>query len=233
MGASVVGHASFQPLKVLEPVDDTVERVSDAVFLVAAGAALAAVGLAPVVSIGLVFLGVSLLGKLCIQCFPSFSKTVEPLCEKGINFGIIVGLAIPLLFALGVWVGERATAAQMNAAVAELDAVAQQARILIGGEDDATVNPKPEDEDAGILDWLGAQMAGARDSVDGIIEGITSYRGAAQVLIEEANTILEASLTIIGVFTLRVFVLPVFLLFGAMSLLRVIPRHPSKKYHSS
>src|SRR6056297_3231704 len=35
VGASVGGQASFQPLKALEPIDDTVERVADVVFFIA------------------------------------------------------------------------------------------------------------------------------------------------------------------------------------------------------
>ena len=54
VGASVGAQVGVQPLKVLEPVDDTVERVADVVFAVAAGAALVNVGLSPVAGLGLV-----------------------------------------------------------------------------------------------------------------------------------------------------------------------------------
>ena len=155
VGASVVGQASLQPLKVLEPVDDTVERVADVVFLVATGAALTGVGLAPVVSVGLVVLGAGLLGKLRFHLIPSLAKAVKPACDKGITLGLAVGLAIPLMFVLGVWVGERATAAQMNAAVDELDAIAQQANILIGaGATDTQEISEAEGEGSGVLTWL-------------------------------------------------------------------------------
>lgn len=225
VGASVVGQASLQPLKVLEPVDDTVERVADVVFLVAAGAALAGVGLAPVVSVGLVVLGAGLLGRLGLYRIPSFAGTLNPLCDKGITLGLAVGLAIPLMFVLGVWVGERATAAQMNTAVAELNVIAQQAKILIGADATETEEiSEAEGEALGVLDWLSDQFAGARDGVSGVFEQSSRYLEAAQVFVDEADIILGASLTIIGIFALRMLILPIILFLGAMALLRTIPR---------
>ncbi|QDI77175.1 MULTISPECIES: hypothetical protein [Leisingera] len=225
VGASVVGQASLQPLKVLEPVDDTVERVADAVFLVAAGAALAAVGLAPVVSIGFVVLGAALLGRFSLGRSPVFDRIMTPLCTKGIALGIAVGFAIPSVFVLAVWVGEQATAAQMTAAMAELDAVAQEANFLIGAEvDEAEAVSPAEEGDAGVLGWLSSRISEAGDSVSGVFEQSGRYLDAAQVFVEEADTILRSSLTIIGIFTLRMLVLPVFLLWGALSLLRTVLR---------
>ncbi|SFG43853.1 hypothetical protein SAMN05443635_11810 [Roseobacter denitrificans OCh 114] len=221
----MVGQASLQPLKVLEPVDDTVERVADVVFLVATGAALAGIGLAPVVSIGLVALGAGLLGKLGLHLAPSLARTLKPVCDKGITLGLAVGLAIPLMFFLGVWVGERATAAQMNAAVEELDAIAQQANILIGtGATDKQEMPEAEDKTSGVLTWLGDQVAGVSDGVSGAFGQSSRYLEAAQVFVDEADTILEASLVIIGIFTLRMLILPIILFLGAMALLRTMPR---------
>ena len=225
VGASVVGQASLQPLKVLEPVDDTVERVADAVFLVAAGAALAAVGLAPVVSVGLVVLGAALLGRLSFGRSPALARTVKPLCNKAITLGIAVGFAIPAVFVLAVWVGEQATAAQMSAAMAELDAVAQEANFLIGAEAAEAEAVSPSEEgDAGVLGWLSSRISEAGDSVSGVFEQSGRYLDAAQVFVEEADTILRSSLTIIGIFTLRMLVLPVFLLWGALSLVRTVLR---------
>lgn len=228
VGASVVGQASLQPLKVLEPVDDTVERVADAVFLVAAGAALAAVGLAPVVSVGLVVLGAALLGRIALGRSPAFARRVKPLCDKGITLGIAVGFAIPAVFVLAVRVGEQATAAQMSTAMAELDAVAHKANFLIGAEADEAAAVSPADEgDAGVFGWLSSRISEAGDSVSGVFEQSGRYLEAAQVFVEEADTILRASLTIIGIFTLRMLVLPVFLLWGALSLLKAVLRPAS------
>jgi len=171
VGASVVGQASLQPLKALEPVDDTVERVANAVFLVLAGAALLAVGLAPVVSIGLVVLGAGLLAKTAIRRFPAFAPTAIPLCNRSIVFGLCFGFVIPFLFVLGVWVGELATTSHMNDAVTKLDEVAQKANILIGADTITTEKAsETASEPPGVFNWLTNQIAETRDGVSGVFE---------------------------------------------------------------
>lgn len=224
VGASVVGQASVQPLKVLEPVDDTVERVAGAVFLVAAGAALFSVGLAPVVSIGLAALGAGLLGRAAVRRFPGLAAPAAPVCSRVITFGLAVGLALPLVFSLGVRAADSATAAQMRGAMAELDSVAQQARILIGAEEDLAEAPLQSGENTGLLAWLNGQVTAVSEGISGVFEQSGRYLEAAQVFVDEADSILRASLTLIGIFTLRMLVLPVFLLWAAMALIRAVQR---------
>lgn len=224
VGASVVGQASVQPLKVLEPVDDTVERVAGAVFLVAAGAALFSVGLAPVVSIGLAALGAGLLGRAAVRRFPGLAAPAAPACSRVITFGLAVGLALPLVFSLGVRAADSATAAQMRGAMAQLDSVAQQARILIGAEEDLAEAPLQSGENTGLLAWLNGQVTAVSEGISGVFEQSGRYLEAAQVFVDEADSILRASLTLIGIFTLRMLVLPVFLLWAAMALIRAVQR---------
>jgi hypothetical protein len=126
IGASIGAQASLQPLKVLEPVDDTVERVAAVVFSVAAGAALAVVGLEPVAAIGLVVLGLGLIG----MGIGRGSMVVASL--RAVRLGAALGLVLPLVFAGGVWLGERATQPQWDAAMAQLEEVTGEARVLIG-----------------------------------------------------------------------------------------------------
>lgn len=227
VGASVVGQASVQPLKVLEPVDDTVERVAGAVFLVAAGAALFSVGLAPVVSIGLAALGAGLLGRAAVRRFPGLAAPAAPaapVCSRVITFGLAVGLALPLVFSLGVRAADSATAAQMRGAMAQLDSVAQQARILLGAEEDLAEAPLESGENTGVLSWLNGQVTAVSEGISGVFEQSGRYLEAAQVFVDEADSILRASLTLIGIFTLRMLVLPVFLLWAAMALIRAVQR---------
>lgn len=220
VGASVIGQASVQPLKVLEPVDDTVERVAGAVFLVAAGAALFNVALAPVVSIGLAVLGAGLLGRCLIGLQPGLAAPMAPLCSRGISFGLAAGLALPLVFSLGVQAADGATAAQMSRAIAELDSVAHKARILIGAGDELPEAAPQPAEETGALAWLNGRASAVGSSISGVFEQSGRYLEAAQVFAGEADSILRASLALIGIFTLRMVVLPVLLLWGAMSLIR-------------
>lgn len=224
VGASVVGQASVQPLKVLEPVDDTVERVAGAVFLVAAGAALFNVGLASVVSIGLTVLGAGLLGRCLIGLQPGLAAPMAPLCNRGITFGLACGLVLPLVFSLGVQAADGATAAQMNHAIAELDSVAHKARILIGAGENLPKAPPQPLEETGVLAWLDGRVSAVGSSISGVFEQSGRYLEAARVFVGDADSILRASLTLIAIFTLRMVVLPVLLLWGAVILIRSLSR---------
>lgn len=230
IGASVVGQASLQPLKVIEPVDDTVERVAEFIFLLATVAALTTAGLSPLVSVGLITLGSGLLCRLCLGRWPSLSEQMRPVYNKAISLGLSVGILLPLSFTLGVWMGEVATTAQLDTASNELNSIADKARYLIGATDDEDIgDPQNDDEDSGLLIWLRNQASKAHDGVANVFERSNRYLEAAQVFIDEADTLLKASLTIISVFLLRVLVLPVFLLWGIASLFGAALRRTAKE----
>ncbi|OAN84994.1 hypothetical protein A8B78_05685 [Jannaschia sp. EhC01] len=208
IGASIGAQASLQPLKVLEPVDDTVERVADVVFAVAAGAALVTVGLEPVAAIGLVVLGVGLLGMGAAAFFGGGSVAAASL--RAVRLGAALGLVLPLVFAGGVWLGERATAAQWDTAMAELDMVTGEARVLIGAGEAELLE---DAEDGGLFSGFLGALTDATTSVQ-------SYVAAAGVFTQQADALFSATLTIIGIFVLRTLVLPVLLMWSVMAVLR-------------
>nr|WP_255599298.1 hypothetical protein [Hasllibacter sp. MH4015] len=216
IGASIGAQASLQPLKVLEPVDDTVERVADVVFAVAAGAALATVGLEPVAALGLVVLGVGLLGLGGAGATGRENAAAASL--RAVRLGAALGLVLPLVFAGGVWLGERATAPQWEAATAELDAVANEARILIrDGEQDLVA------EDAEADGLFSGFLTGLSDVVGEVQDAgaaVSNYVAAVEVFMTQADALFRATLTIIGIFVLRTLVLPAVLLWSVMALLR-------------
>lgn len=209
IGASIGAQASLQPLKVLEPVDDTVERVADVVFAVAAGAALATVGLEPVAAIGLVVLGVGLLGMGGAGALGHATGAAASL--RAVRLGAALGLVLPLVFAGGVWLGERATAPQWDAAIAQLEEVTGEARVLIGaGEEE-------------LLDQTGGEgglFSGFLGAISDASASVQSYVAAAGVFTQQADALFSATLTIIGIFVLRTLVLPALLLWSVMAVLR-------------
>lgn len=208
IGASIGAQASLQPLKVLEPVDDTVERVADVVFSVAAGAALVAVGLEPVAAIGLIVLGVGLIGLGCAAVTSGASVAAASL--RAVRLGAALGLVLPLVFAGGVWLGDRATAPQWNSAMAQLEEVTGEAQVLIGaGESELLA----EAEDGGFFSGFLGAVSDATTSVQ-------SYAAAAGVFTQQADALFNATLTIIGIFVLRTLVLPVLLMWSVMAVLR-------------
>lgn len=217
LGASMVGQASIQPLKALEPVDDTIERVADAVFLVAAASAVAAVAMGPVVSIGLVVLGLGLLGMSINAQSDRLARIAGPVCGSGVSFGLAVAFVVPLMFSLGVWVGERSTQDRMTAATAQLEAVAQQAGGIVAPDDPQNMADMLEEAEG-----AGSWWDNMRDGFGSVFADSAKYVTAGWAILDEADTILNASMTIIGVFILRMVVLPLFLVFGALALLRRI-----------
>lgn len=222
VGASVGAQASVQPLKVLEPVDDTVERVASVVFAVAVGAALATVGFAPVAALGLCLFGVGALFRAVDDLLPAIDG-LRAASAYSMRLGAVLALVVPLGFAGGVALGERITAVQWDAAIAALDTVTAEARVLIGAAEEgpeameAATGPT---EDAGLFARLGAQLQTAGDGMGEAVSAVGRYREAAVVLMSQADDLFRASLTIIGIFALRTLVLPALLLWGALALMR-------------
>jgi hypothetical protein len=221
VGASVGAQVGVQPLKVLEPVDDTVERVADVVFAVAAGAALAWVGLAPVAGIGLVLLGIGLLGRCGSEIWPGAS----PLCRtsrRAVGVGAALGLVLPLVFALGVSLGQWLTQPQWREAMATLDRVTAEAAVLIGsgGAEEIGETVTEEAGGTGLLQSLGDRLSSAGAAVGGAAVAVDRYTAAMGVFLSEAEALFTASLTLIGIFALRMLVLPALLLWGSMTVLR-------------
>jgi len=219
IGASVGAQATLQPLKVLEPVDDTVERVADVVFAVAAGAALATVGFAPISALGLSLLGLGLMARSATLILPAAGAVLGP-SSYAIRLGAVFGLILPLGFAAGVALGDRITAPQWADAMADLSAITVEARILIGASEGAAEDITPQTAADGLFARLGAQLQAAGDGVGDAVEAIGRYRAAAVELMANADALFRASLTIIGIFALRMVVLPALLLWGALALMR-------------
>lgn len=222
IGASVGAKASVQPFKVLAPVDDTVERVASVVFAVAAGAALATVGFAPVAALGLCFFGAGAIFRAVDDLLPVVHG-LRAASAYAMRLGAVLALVVPLGFAGGVALGERITAAQWDAAISALDRVTAEARVLIGeGETapDATEAATGPAADVGLFARLGAQLQAAGDGMGEAVSALGRYREAAVVLMSQADDLFAASLTIIGIFALRTVVLPALLLWGTLALMR-------------
>lgn len=221
VGASVGAQASLQPLKVLEPVDDTVERVAGVVFAVAVGAALATVGFAPVAALGLFLFGLGALLRAVDDLLPVVDG-LRAASAYAMRLGAVLALVVPLGFAGGVALGERITAPQWTAAMEALDRVTTEARVLIGAGEEAPEIATVEGvaTDGGLFARLGAQLQAAGDGMNEAVSAMVRYREAAVVLMSQADDLFRASLTIIGIFALRTLVLPALLLWGALALMR-------------
>lgn len=212
VGASVGAQANVQPLKVLEPVDDTVERVADVVFAVAVGAAVATVGLMPVALLGAAVLGGGAILRVACLIWPEMPGGVQRLARRAIRLGGAVCVVLPLVVVVGLDLGDRMTAVPQAEARATLDGVTAEAQLLIGQD-----NPDP---DTIAEETEGRFFGRFFDSVSSAGETVQAYTQAAGVFRSEATALFEATLILIGVFVLQSLVLPVLLFWGMLTLLR-------------
>jgi len=90
VGLSFIASGSAQPLKVLEPIDDTVERVAALVFGVMVATGVIAVALGPISTIGLALLALAFAAQAL-----GGSMRPGPL-RKIAWYGAFAGLALPL-----------------------------------------------------------------------------------------------------------------------------------------
>ena len=226
VGGSVGLSANAQPLKFLEPIDDTVERVAALVFGVTLFAATMSIGIAPVASIGFLVLAVG----LCVQWLRDplerhAGRAAGPVCRAGsaCTFtGVMLAVALPLSLALGNLLGEVVTDASWQEANAELQQISSFAQSLIGAEE-VVLAPDVAETDTpagGWLGWLQESFSAAGEGLSGAVTQTDAYLEAAGYFISSAYELLGASLTLVSIFLLRTLVLPLAFLAVAVALLR-------------
>ena len=115
VGVSFIASGTAQPLKVLEPIDDTVERVATLVFGVMVATGVLAVALGPMSAIGLALLSAAL------AIWALSSKGHAGLPRRLAWYGGFLGLALPFALILSQPLAEGLTEAvyQQNVAVIE------------------------------------------------------------------------------------------------------------------
>lgn len=226
VGASAIGQVILQPLKLLEPVDDTVERISGVVFAVAVGAALINVGIEVVTGLGLCLLGIGLLGLAAQDRFgpnlAGFGLTSIPsLSWRAVRIGAALGVILPISFAVGANLSAWATAVPTAEALAVFERVQSEAAGLVE-EDRGVIDADADavsEESRGWLDRIGDGFASVGGNVGGVLASTGRYLKAIPYFLGEADAIFEAGLTMIGMFILRILILPALLLYGLMRLL--------------
>jgi len=196
VGGSLFVQGTVQPLKVLEPIDDTVERIAGVVFAVMLATGVLAVALGPVGGVGL--------GMVALACAVAAVQAATrrggavPLPARGLlTYGLFLSLALPLTFVgadlmadamtAGVWEDHQRIIAEITGGVADL------------ADAEAATDP-------GFLESLTAPMT-----------SIADYRDFAARIYDNADQLLGSYVMILAVFAFKIFVLPATLL-GAMFL---------------
>lgn len=199
VGASVGASASAQPLKVLEPVDDTIERIAGVVFVIAAASWVLSVAFQPVSVVGFAVLGGGLIALSLGARWPGLAGPAR----WATRFGLMLAVLLPLVYAGGIRFGHFATGGLQAEATAQLDAVAGEARRLIGRGEDGSAPPAEAE---------GGWFSGLWDGFGKVGDQVSRFSNAADYYWDNADDVLDAAFVLIAVFVLRLLVMPLVLL---------------------
>ncbi len=210
VGATVGVTGSVQPLGWLDPVDDTVERFAAVVFWISLSAGVLSLALDPLSSFGWALLALSMALRCAFALLPP-SRSAARVARSGEQGVLVLGSAfvlLPLVLWIGLVVGERSTQTEWDRAYAQLSLVEEAAAPVVAPFEEA-----PEAPRGGLLGELRGGIGGMREAVSGFYD-------AAGVFREDAERLFVALLTLSGIFLLRMFVLPVALLWAMLLLVR-------------
>ncbi|WP_243611243.1 hypothetical protein [Shimia aestuarii] len=193
VGGSLVVQGTAQPFKVLEPIDDTVERISDIVFYVMVVTGILSVALGPASAVGAALVGVALIVWLLEKRMGAGRRVTEITRSLG-WYGAILGVAVPLAFVL----------ASLFADAMTRDVWAENEALL--EEITGSIAPVVVEEDArGWSVW----------------EDAKEYSRLASALVDRADALIASYVTILSVFVFRILILPMMLLGGFVLVVRM------------
>lgn len=200
VGGGVVVEGYAKPLKVLEPIDDTVERIAGVVFFVMVSTGVIALAIGPVSAVGFGLIGLAaLMGLLARSSGRPGASLVQPV---GLH-GVMLAVALPLSFLVASLLADWMTASvweEHNAILTEISA-----EVGVGGL-------APESE-AGILDrW--------RD----VLETVEHYATLAATIYRHADDLIASFIAILAVVLIKILVLPLIILGAFLVLGRSLAR---------
>ncbi|MBS0125275.1 hypothetical protein [Thetidibacter halocola] len=199
VGGSFVVQGTAQPLKVLEPIDDTVERIAGVVFSVMVATGLISVAMGPASAVGFAMVGVAALLRLGAgMTGGAGGSLVRPL---GV-YGLFLAAALPLSFLVAALLADRMTAgvwAEHSAVLAEI-----------------TASVAPEIDTAGSGGWRA------------VMEDAERYGTLASNLYGRADDLVASLVAILAVFLFKVLVLPLLILGGFLVLSRSLALPPGR-----
>ncbi len=186
-GSVVVAEATVQPLKALEPIDDTIERISDVVFAIMLAAGVLSVALGPISAVGagmvalacLLWLGDLALGR---------RNPLVGLSRRLVWYGGFMAVGLPLAFLLSSAVADHLTRTVWD----QHQAVIATVMADVGAQ---TVAPLADTE--GWLAWL-RELSGDVDR----------YYTVAENALSHADEMIGSFVALLSVYVFKLFLLP-------------------------
>ena len=200
-GTLAVVSAGISPLKMVEPVDDTVERMATALFLVAAFSVLLSIAFNPLAGLGWAAL-LAYFGLRVFMDSKGDDRSEQPLAEVGwsrlpsylLRTGLTLGLVLPLAFVVSVHLADLLTNSAWEEHRRVLDEVSselEQSTSVDGAFSDpaqasserkvADSGHVPTDatQDRGFFSRIGDLFGEGRDAVVGATQGVTDVARTA------------------------------------------------------
>jgi hypothetical protein len=105
LGGSLGVSANARPLKILEPIDDTIERIAGLIFGVMVATGVLAVAMGPVSAVGSALVALA----AAVWLVQLRGGGMDGLARKMVSYGVFLGLALPVAFVLTAQVANRMT----------------------------------------------------------------------------------------------------------------------------
>ncbi|MFX0540425.1 hypothetical protein ACEWPM_001660 [Roseovarius sp. S4756] len=197
VGASVGVSGNFQPGKVLEPIDDTIERIAATVFSIMLVSGLLAVAMGPVGAVG-----GAMIAAACLLMLIGHRLPLRPGARKLGVMGAVLTLGLPLCLMASDWLAVPLTGSVLIRHQAVIDDIVA---------DVPEVAPEPLEsalEEPGML-------SGLRDRFSAGVDYVASGQqvlAQARDVVTNADEIISSYLSILAVLIFRTFLLPALLL---------------------
>lgn len=201
-GSVVVAEATVQPLKSLEPIDDTIERIADVVFALMLASGVLSVAMGPVSAIGAGMMSLACLIWL-IDLVIGRRNPLSGAARRLVWYGAFLGLGLPLAFLLSDPI-----AVHLTNGVAE----SHQAIIAtIMADVETTVTPLSDTQ--GWLAWL-------RE----LSNDVDRYYALAESTLRHADDLIASFISLVSVYLFRLLFLPAILAGAALVVFRFFAR---------
>lgn len=214
VGGSFIVSGSVQPLKTLEPIDDTIERVAGIILGISVVSGLLSISFGPVAAIGFALL---LSGLLLVPRAP-------PIGRRMAVAGAVLSLVVPVIFVVSGVFADAATRVVWERNAEILEGIAAEIR-----ESEAvtsTLEPEIVDDTEEEGFWSALWRSGTEnaeavsEATSAVVDSLAGYRDASQRLFDEADELLRSYIDILAILLFKLILLPGLLILVALRLIR-------------
>lgn len=209
VGASVGVSGSLQPGKILEPVDDTIERIASAVFTLMLVSGVLAIAMGPIGAIG-----GGMIALACLLRLVAPHERVLSAARKLGVYGAFLALGLPLCLIASNLLAVPLTGSALVQHQSVVDAIV--ADVPNSASDSIEISVDDERWFDGLRDTFSA-------GTDYLVKG-QRFLAQANSIMTNADTLIKSYLSILAVLIFRIFLLPILLVVAVWQVARSFAR---------